>query len=213
MTRAGANLCRFFVLLAAVVLAIVAVPNGRADNETESLLNASLNDLVAWDAGFGTFEAEHESERPHGYGYDLVIGSQRVTQPVTGDFQQIRIVAFSRSDGAYPGGQVWVAYRSPAFPGGAADLRADVVCLNMFEPGYIVPPTAFTWARLRRPFMGYTYLQIQIRDNGNPLSFTGQSPDEVLWLFSSTQPGPDCGAWGTSLTGDSRGNFIVHNSP
>jgi hypothetical protein len=83
----------------------------------------------------------------------------------------------------------------------------------MFGPGFLTPPTTFVWARLPQAYLGYTYVQLQIQDVGNPGPFMGQSPDEVRWLLSSIGPGPDCGSNGTTIVGDARGNVVIRNDP
>jgi hypothetical protein len=205
MTRRRTNLARLFVSLAALACAAVVAPGARGDG-IDSLLQSSLNDLVAWDPEFAAFADPPPS------GHDFVAGSQKVTMP-NGDFQHIRISAHSDSQGQNAQGQVQISYRSPTFPGGTGDVRGDVICMNMFGPGYLIPPTAFVWARLRQAYLGYTYVQIQIRDVGDPGPFMGQSPDEGLWLLSSLPPGPDCGSSGMTLTGEARGNFVIRNAP
>jgi hypothetical protein len=199
-------MARLFALLAAVACAAVVTPVARGDL-IDDLIQAALNDLVAWDPGFAPFADPPPS------GHDFVAGSQKVTVPTNGDFQHIRISAHSDSQGNNPQGQVQVTYRSASLPGGSGDVRGNVICLNMFGPGFLVPPTAFVWARLTRAYLGYTYVQLQIQDVGNPGPFMGQSPDQVRWLLSSIGPGPDCGSNGTTMVGDARGNFIIRNAP
>lgn len=151
---------------------------------------------------------------PASYGqtHDYVIGSQLVTDPATNNFQLVSIAATSDANGANPRGLVQATYRSPSLPGGSASLLADVVCINMFPPGYLIPPTAFVWAVLRSPILGYTNLQLQINDLGTPTRSV-PSPDTTQWLLSSTAPGADCGAWGTSMNGGARGDYVINNAP
>jgi hypothetical protein len=177
------------VFLAAIACAIVAVPVAGAAQ------NAS-------------------SPFPGNYGqtHDYVFGSQLTTDAATNQFQLVSIVASSDANGANPRGLVQATYQSPSLPGGSASLLADVLCINMFPPGYLIPPTAFVWAVLRTPILGYTNLQLQINDNGTPTAST-PSPDTTQWLLSSTAPGADCGAWGTSMSGQSRGNYVINNAP
>jgi len=204
--KRGTNLAaRLVVLVAAIACAAVVVPGARGD-VIDSLLQSALSDLVAWDPGFAPFADPPPS------GHDFVAGSQRVTGP-NGDFQHIRLSAHSDSQGNNPQGQVQVTYRAASLPGGAGDVRGNVICLNMFGPGFLIPPTAFVWARLSQAYLGYTYAQLQIHDVGDPGPFMGQSPDEVRWLLSSIGPGPDCGSNGTTMVGDARGNFVIRNAP
>jgi hypothetical protein len=204
--KRGTNLAaRLVVLVATMACAAVVVPGTRGD-VIDTLLQSALSDLVAWDPGFAPFADPPPS------GHDFVAGSQKVTAP-NGDFQHIRISAHSDSQGNNPQGQVQVTYRAASLPGGAGDVRGNVICLNMFGPGFLIPPTAFVWARLSQAYLGYTYVQLQIHDVGDPGPFMGQSPDEVRWLLSSIGPGPDCGSNGTTLVGDARGNFVIRNAP
>jgi hypothetical protein len=76
--------------------------------------------------------------------------------------------------------------------------------MNMFGPGFLVPPTAFVWARLT---------QEQFQDVGDPGPYMGQSPDQVRWLLSSIGPGADCGSNGNQLFGNAQGNIIIRNVP
>ena len=85
--------------------------------------------------------------------------------------------------------------------------------MNMFGPGFLVPPTAFVWARLTQAYQGYTYIQAQFQDVGDPGPFMGQSPDQIRWLLSSLPPGPDCGANGNTLVGNAQGNIVIRNAP
>jgi hypothetical protein len=177
---------RFTALVAAIACAVAAAPV----------------------AGAATFPWSPDYGKTH----DFVIGSQLVIQAPTNNFQWISIAAASDANGANPRGLVQATYRSPSLPGGAASVLADVVCMNMFPPGYLIPPTVFLWAVLRTPIMGYTNLQLQIRDVGTAASLTSPSPDTTQWLLSSTAPGPDCGAWGTSMTGQARGDYVINNA-
>jgi hypothetical protein len=172
----------------------------------DDLLQAALNNLVAWDPGFAPFADPPPS------GHDFVAGSQKVTT-ATGEFQHIRVSAHSGPQGQDPQGKIQVTYRVAAYPGGQGDVRGNVICMNMFGPGFLVPPTAFVWARLTQSYMGYTYVQAQFQDVGDPGPYMGQSPDQVRWLLSSIGPGPDCGSNGNQLFGNAQGNIIIRNVP
>lgn len=199
---------RLFASLVIVAAAIGAAPAARADL-TDDLLQASLNDLVAWDPGFAPFA----SDPPPSSGHDFVVGSQKVTVPASDNFQHIRISAHSGPTGQDPKGMVQVSYRSLMFPGGSADVYGDVICLNVISPPlFLPPPTAFVWARLRQPIGTWTYVQLRIHDVGNPGPFMGQSPDKVYFYLSQTGPDPTCGASGTTLAGSASGNYIVKDS-
>ena len=205
---------RFLVLLVVAALASAAVPAANGD-VVDDLLQSSLNDLIAWDPEFATFDP------PPSSGHDFVVGSQKVTLPGTTSFQHIRVSAHSGPAGEDPKGSVKITYREPTFPGGAGDLYGDVICLTVFSPPFFVPATAFVWARLRQPvtvyqpyLATYTFVQLQIQDLGNPGPFMGQSPDRAWFLLSQAAPPPGtlCGASGRGVTGDASGNFIVKDA-
>ena len=203
--RRGRNLVRLVVLLAGVVCAAAAAPGARGDF-LDQLLQSALNDLVAWDPGFATFADPPPS------GHDFVAGSQKVTT-ASGEFQHIRVSAHSGPQGQDPQGKIQITYQVAAYPGGQGDVRGNVICINMFGPGFLVPPTAFGWARLTQAYRGYTYIQAQFQDVGDPGPFMGQSPDQIRWLLSSLPPGPDCGANGNTLVGNAQGNIVIRNAP
>ena len=204
--KRGTNLAaRLVVLVAAIACAAVVVPGARG-YVIDSLLQSALSDLVAWDPGFAPFADPPPS------GHDFVAGSQKVTAP-NGDFQHIRLSAHSDSQGNNPQGQVQVTYRAASFPGGAGDVRGNVICLNMFGPGFLIPPTAFVWARLREPHMGLPFVQLQIRDNGNPGEFMGSSPDDAFRGYSSVPPPANCEAGGFEFGVEKSGNMIVRDAP
>lgn len=162
----------------------------------------AFNEIVAWDPEMATMAPDQPVTSQH----DFAVGSQKVTQPI-GDFQHVRVSAHSGSAGEDPKGSVRVTFQSAFFPGGAGDLKGDVVCLN------VMANQARVAALLREPHQGNTHVTLIIVDNGNPGGVNmGQSPDQAFIGFTSSPPAT-CATSGAFLIGDASGNLTVRDAP
>lgn len=161
----------------------------------------AFNEIVAWDPEMATMAPDQPVTSQH----DFAVGSQKVTQP-SGDFQHVRVSAHSDSTGGNPKGSVRVTYQSMFLPGGAADVKGDVVCLN------VMANQAQVAALLREPFQGNTHVTLIIVDAGNPGGPNmGQSSDSAFIGFTSSPPA-ECADFGTTLIGDASGNLTVRDA-
>lgn len=205
---------RFFGVLAVAAIWVVAAPAAGAnvlayDPQAvpaagailpDALFESAVDDVMAWDTELAALAPTSSNN----VGHDVAVGSQRVTQ-MSGDFQHVRVSARSGPAGEDPTGSVHVTYQSPVFPGGAADVKGDVDCL---EVNGIVAAVA---AQLREPFMGNTHVTLFILDGGRPGPTMGQSPDSAFIGFTSAPPAT-CANAGSFLIGDARGDLLVRDA-
>lgn len=192
--------------LVALTLAVVALPTAGA-TVTNDLL-AAIDEISAWDPEFAAMAptAAPASDQ------QFVAGSQKVTNLAfsgsgepdpEGGFQHVRVSAHSEADGVDPHGSVRVTFDSPLLPGTTADVKGDVVCLD------VVGNQARVGAQLREPHQGNTHVLLRIDDFGNPGPLMGQSPDRVTIAFSTVVDPTICAGTGLILIGEATGNLIV----
>jgi hypothetical protein len=163
---------------------------------TGLLIEAAMDDLVAWDPGFAEIAPTAAPASDH----QFVAGSHKVTAGEL--FQHIRVSAHSGPGGVDPHGSVHVTHN---FEGTVVDVKGDVECLG------VDAAVAILNARLRRPGpAGATHIVLEVLDGGNPGPSMGQSPDVAVFGFTSIAPDrPPCGIPDMELQGETRGNLVV----
>ena len=197
---------RLIALLVVIAVAVVAVPIATSADDP---LQSSLDDLAAWDPAFGALAATPPA------GHQMAVGSLRYRlDEFDQGYEHFRISAHSGPAGEDPKGQVHIT-STVAFA--EIDAKANVICLDVVTaPPPFIGRTAFVWARFEEPHLGNQFVNLIIRDRGNPGDFgevMGNSPDDVLRLYTNLAPPPNCAFFGSGFVAEKSGNMIVRDAP
>jgi hypothetical protein len=182
--------------LAAATTLVVVAPSTVSGDVTGLLIQAAMEDLVAWDPEFAEIAPTAAPESHH----QFVAGSQKVTEGEL--FQHVRVSAHSGPGGLDPHGSVRLTHN---LEGTIVDVKGEVECLD------VVSAVAILNARLRGPGPnGTTHVVLELLDGGNPGPSMGESPDVARFGFTSAPPQqPPCGVSDMELFGKPRGNLVV----